>query len=163
MPETAYTFDEPTAETLLEIARLFRANGGRFEGVRRWGGRAGPPAGTAPVVNEIRVALPATHGTIGGTGTRTVTPASMTDIYVGSVLLIDVSTPQETVTVTAITATTFTAVFANSHSGSVAIVARRRIHLAIRAGSGPGTGPIGTTVSPSPRRSTRPGPRWPTA
>jgi hypothetical protein len=53
-------------------------------------------------------------------GTRTVTPASMTGIVVGSSLTaVDADgTSGEEVRVTAVTATTFTAVFANAHASS---------------------------------------------
>lgn len=58
-----------------------------------------------------------TLGTNIAAGTRTVTPASMARIYVGQRLFIDQGsvTVGESVIVTAITATTFTAVFAFAH------------------------------------------------
>jgi len=58
-----------------------------------------------------------TLGTNIAAGTRTVTPGSMTNIYVGQSLQIDQgsATVGESVTVTAITSTTFTAVFAFAH------------------------------------------------
>lgn len=58
-----------------------------------------------------------TLGTNIAAGTRTVTPASMIGIYVGQRLFIDQSsvTVGESVIVTAITATTFTAVFVFAH------------------------------------------------
>jgi ABC toxin N-terminal region/Neuraminidase-like domain/Putative peptidoglycan binding domain len=52
-------------------------------------------------------------------GTVTFTPSLMTNIAVGSVLVIDTGSLQETVTVTAVTATTFTAVTVNPHNGTV--------------------------------------------
>jgi len=55
-------------------------------------------------------------------GTASPTPASMTGIVVGSVLTIDAGTSQETVTVTAVTGTTFTATFAKAHSATPAWV-----------------------------------------
>ncbi len=55
-------------------------------------------------------------------GSRTVTPADMTGIYVGQKLYIAASGNNgEIVTVTAITSTTFTAVFALSHTASVLV------------------------------------------
>jgi hypothetical protein len=53
-------------------------------------------------------------------GSHAMTPASMLGIHVGDSLLVDTvaSTVQETVVVTAVTNTTFTATFANAHSGS---------------------------------------------
>jgi len=52
-------------------------------------------------------------------GTQTVTPASMANINVGTPLLIDDAHTglEEVVTVTAITSSTFTATFVNSHAG----------------------------------------------
>jgi hypothetical protein len=67
-------------------------------------------AQSGPVATSIALAIAA--------GAQTVTPGVMTNIVVGSVLTIqDSSTPAatETVTVTAITAATFTATFANAH------------------------------------------------
>jgi peptidoglycan hydrolase-like protein with peptidoglycan-binding domain len=52
-------------------------------------------------------------------GTVTFTPASMGNIVVGSNLVIDTGALQESVTVTAATATTFTATTANPHNGTV--------------------------------------------
>ena len=52
---------------------------------------------------------------ITATGIQAVTPASMANIVVGSVLAIDSGGSRETVTVTAVTATTFTANFTKTH------------------------------------------------
>lgn len=55
-------------------------------------------------------------------GTRTVTPASMANIYVGTQLVFSGGTgATETVTVLAVTSSTFDATFANGHSGAYAI------------------------------------------
>ena len=51
-------------------------------------------------------------------GAATFTPASMTNISVGSVPVIDDGSAQETVTVTAVTATTFSAVAVHAHDGT---------------------------------------------
>ncbi len=53
-------------------------------------------------------------------GSHAMTPASMLGIHVGDSLLVDtvVSGVQETVVVTAVTNTTFTATFTNAHSGT---------------------------------------------
>lgn len=59
-------------------------------------------------------------GTVIVAGTRTVTPASMTGIYSGRILTIGGTS--EYVTVTAVTQTTFTAVFANAHGASDSVV-----------------------------------------
>lgn len=50
-----------------------------------------------------------------GTGVQTVTPLSMTGIYIGALLIVGAGTTREIVTVTAVTATTFTATFVNTH------------------------------------------------
>lgn len=54
-------------------------------------------------------------------GTQTVTPASMCNIVIGMSLLIDAGARQETVVVTSITTTTFTAFFARTHTGAVSV------------------------------------------
>lgn len=57
--------------------------------------------------------------TFGAGGTQTVTPASMSNIYVGQSLEISQGTNiSERVTVTAVTSTTFTAVFAGPHNAA---------------------------------------------
>lgn len=56
-------------------------------------------------------------------GTMAVTPASMAYIFVGTQLVFSAGTgATETVTVLSVTATTFTATFANGHSGAYTIV-----------------------------------------
>lgn len=57
-----------------------------------------------------------TLGTTIGSGSQTVTPPSMTNIWKGRLLVIGGTT--ETVTVTAVTSTTFTATFANAHNSA---------------------------------------------
>jgi uncharacterized membrane protein YgcG len=71
-----------------------------------------------------------------GVGVQTVTPASMTFIEVGSPLSIDSGANQETVVVTATTATTFTANFTNAHAGGVGVgrLADTSVPAAIGAG-----------------------------
>lgn len=55
-------------------------------------------------------------------GTQTVTPSSMTNIVAGVILRIEMGTgTAETVTVSSTTSSTFTATFANAHSGSYII------------------------------------------
>lgn len=54
-------------------------------------------------------------------GSQTVTPASMAGIIAGSVLTIDEGARQEQVVVTAVAATTFTAVFAQAHAAVLPI------------------------------------------
>lgn len=55
-------------------------------------------------------------------GSQVVTPGSMDGIYVGAKLLVGSGGTREQVTVTAITATTFTATFVNSHAAAAPIV-----------------------------------------
>ena len=60
-----------------------------------------------------------TDGTMITPGAAIFTPASMTNIAVGSVLVIDDGSTQETVTVTAVAATTFSAVAVHAHDGTI--------------------------------------------
>lgn len=54
-----------------------------------------------------------------GAGSATITPASMAGIFVGQTLAISGGTgTAENVVVTAVTSTTFSAIFANTHSGT---------------------------------------------
>ncbi len=62
---------------------------------------------------------------ITGTGSQAATPASIASIIVGSVLEVDTGANEETVTVTAITATTFTANFTKTHIAGVTIKIER--------------------------------------
>ena len=55
-------------------------------------------------------------------GVVVITPASMTNIVIGTALLVDTGASAETVVVTAVTATTFTATFANTHSSTWNVV-----------------------------------------
>jgi len=66
------------------------------------------------LVSSTANRISTTLGTAIAAGTRTVTPASMANIYVGQRLQIG-GTISESVIVTAITSTTFTAVFAQAH------------------------------------------------
>jgi hypothetical protein len=58
---------------------------------------------------------------VGAAGTVTITPASMADIGLHKLLLVDSGASQETVTPNAVTGSTFTAKFAKTHSGTWAI------------------------------------------
>jgi hypothetical protein len=69
-------------------------------------------------------------------GSVTVTPASMYGIHVGDYLVVDTGTPQEVVQVTAVTMTTFTATFANSHSGTYAITTAVDVYGKARLANG---------------------------
>ena len=63
-----------------------------------------------------------TSATTISAGSQTVTPASMANIFVGTQLFFSGGTgASETVIVTAVTGTTFTATFANGHSGAYTI------------------------------------------
>lgn len=73
-------------------------------------------------------------------GSTVITPASMAAINVGDWLNIFGGTgTAEYVQVTAITSTTFTAVFANTHSGTYNIVTRRGVYLGYITFNQPGT------------------------
>lgn len=79
-------------------------------------------------ITQLRVATTTTNRvntTIGSSitaGTRTVTPASMSNIFVGQKLWVDGSSDTgEVVTVTAITSTTFDAVFAIDHATAITV------------------------------------------
>lgn len=54
-----------------------------------------------------------------GSGVQTVTPATMVGIVPGLVVTVDLGAAQEQVTVSSVTATTFTATFASSHPANV--------------------------------------------
>jgi hypothetical protein len=69
--------------------------------------------GTAPTF-----AVNTTDSTVVNPGAATFTPASMANITVGSALVLDTGSAQETITVTGTTATTFSAVAANQHDGT---------------------------------------------
>jgi hypothetical protein len=62
-----------------------------------------------------------TLGTAVTAGAQTVTPPTMASIFAGAQLLVDSGVNQEVITVTSITTTTFTATFANSHSGAATL------------------------------------------
>jgi hypothetical protein len=78
-------------------------------------GAAGVDIGATYNAAEVSTTL----GTVIVAGARTVTPASMNKIYAGRTLTIGGTT--ETITVTSITRTTFTATFANAHGASDAV------------------------------------------
>jgi hypothetical protein len=73
----------------------------------------------AAILAAITVATTAANTT--SPGLATFTPASMQNIYAGTALVIDTGAVQETVVVTATTATTFTASTLQPHSGTIAI------------------------------------------
>ena len=83
----------------------------------------GTPAPFASVGAAIATAINTTSPTTIAAGSRTVTPVSMVGITTTTPLLIDtlVGGQQETVTPSAVTATTFTATFANGHAASYPI------------------------------------------
>ena len=86
----------------------------------------GIPAGSQQLASPISKTCPTV---VSVTGSATVTPALMTgtnrgakwSIQVGSVLVVDTAAKQETVVVTAVTATQFTTTFLQTHSGTWAI------------------------------------------
>lgn len=84
------------------------------------------PGNTVPVGNNVST----TAGDIITPGTFTVTPVSMQNITVGRWLNFNggTGTPED-VLVTAASATTFTAVFQNSHSGGYVISSQRTVDI----------------------------------
>lgn len=75
-----------------------------------WGGAdvwVAETASTVKIASQLNSAITA--------GTRTVTPTSMTGIAIGQIVTIDVGAAQESVTVQAVTGSTFTAEFVNDH------------------------------------------------
>lgn len=70
---------------------------------------------------------------IAATGSQAATPASMANIFVGSVLTIKDAAKTENVTVTAVTATTFTANFTQTHNAGVGIALNRSYVVRIDA------------------------------
>lgn len=69
------------------------------------------------------VATTTASTTVSAAGSATITPGSMAAIFVGQTLAISGGTgTAESVVVTAVTSTTFTTVFANTHSGTYNIV-----------------------------------------
>jgi hypothetical protein len=63
-----------------------------------------------------------TSTAVASPGSVAITPGAMTNIFVGTQLLVDSGASAETVVVTAVTATTFTATFANTHSSTWNVV-----------------------------------------
>jgi hypothetical protein len=59
-----------------------------------------------------------TGSTIGSTGSQTCTPGSMAGVVVGAPLVCDAGGSRETAIVTAVTATTFTVTFAQTHAAN---------------------------------------------
>lgn len=69
----------------------------------------------------IEVIVSTTLGTAVTPGIATVTPPSMSGIYVGALLIVDTGAAQEVATVMATTATTFTATFFNVHASTAPV------------------------------------------
>jgi hypothetical protein len=87
---------------------------------------------------------------VSSTGSQTVTPASMTGIQVNSILVYDLGgTNQETIVVTAVTGTTFTAVFAKTHGTNVIINGFVYNQERDAAGELDGASGIGTAIAAS--------------
>jgi hypothetical protein len=88
-------------------------------------------AGVIPLNPSTSIAAPV------GQGVQTVTPASMTFILNGSVLSVDGGSNNELVTVTAVTATSFTAAFAKAHAVNTGIrrIADTSVAAAIPTGT----------------------------
>lgn len=72
----------------------------------------------------IEIIVNTTVSTITGSpGVSTITPVAMVGIYVGALLILDVAPNQEVVSVSAVTATTFTATTTLTHIAGASIVA----------------------------------------
>lgn len=93
---------------------------------------------TAAVGNNA--ATTATTAIAGGGASTTVTPAAMKNLNVGDWINVFGGTgTAEYVQINAVTATTFSAVFANAHSGTYNIVTRRGIYVGSLLVGDPGT------------------------
>lgn len=96
--------------------------------------------------------------TITGGQNNTVTPASMNGIYIGKVLNIANGTgTAEMVTVISITSTTFTAFFANSHSGGYTICSVAPTFLGSITINDPGTAMVLTLMNGCPNTQPKAG------
>jgi hypothetical protein len=111
-------------------------------------GRVAPAFGQIwPIVQQslasVQVSFVAGYGPVTSisaptvAGVQTVTPASMFGIYAGSVLQVDrfsVPSVAETIAVTSVTSTTFTATFANAHGSGCAVepAIPEQVRLAIK-------------------------------
>lgn len=103
-----------TGIAVYQGAYYTRLNRIEISGVYGSGTAGGGGITTYQPYNQAEVS--ATLGTAIAAGARTVTPPSMVGIYAGRTLTIGGST--ETIQVTSITETTFTATFANAHGSS---------------------------------------------
>lgn len=114
---------------------------------------AGPIA-----VGRFQVQTTASTATAGGGAATAVTPASMVNINVGDWLEIFGGTgASERVQVTAKTATTFTANFANAHSGTYNITTRHKTYLGTICINKVGTGDTITLYDGNPNWTIQPG------
>ncbi len=108
------------------VAQLLNA-AGNIDRQRETGVDGAPAQGIVTGAAQFGMAFSTTSTGNLAAGTQTYTPAAMSgtimgvkwSIQVGSVLVVDSGTNQETVVVTAVTSTTFTAVFGKAHNGSV--------------------------------------------
>ncbi|GAC1368585.1 MAG: hypothetical protein NVSMB30_05340 [Hymenobacter sp.] len=101
------------AQILNPIGNTDRQRGTGIDGV--------PAVGIASGTQQLASPFATTSATPALTAgpNKVITPASMAGIQVGSVLVVDGGAAQETVSVTAVTATTFTTVLTKAHDGSV--------------------------------------------
>lgn len=76
-----------------------------------------------------------TSTAVASAGSVAITPGSMTNIFVGTQLLVDSGASAETVVVTAVTSTTFTATFANTHSSTWNIVSAPLVSITYASGT----------------------------
>ena len=116
----------PASMNFIEVGSILNVDGGKnAETVRVTAITATTFTATFSLPHAANVGIDRTSDTSISTaiaaGTQTVQPGSMTNISFGSSLSVDGGTSQETVTVTAITPTTFSANFAINHAAGAAV------------------------------------------
>lgn len=120
----SYTVTAISVDAGAFAPHLYNLDISRIYGPAGAAGAGGTAVATYQPWNQTEIST--TLGTtVAGAGSATVTPGSMTGIYVGRVLFVGSSGADSStgVVVTAITASTFTAVFATSHAGTDTVTA----------------------------------------
>jgi peptidoglycan hydrolase-like protein with peptidoglycan-binding domain len=119
---TSIPYSNPAGQATLPPA-VVSASGGRlgYDDLSKQLSFAGylDPATLAALTALLTVNTTDSTDNVAAGGNVTFTPTSMTDISVGSVLTLDSGAAQETVAVTAVTPTTFTATTVKAHNGAV--------------------------------------------
>jgi hypothetical protein len=114
-------FTADAADRIADVVRRIESTPKNDRQTRRRG-----PVFTDPAVYTARVPATTTvAAAVAATGSQVVTPASMAGIYVGAVLAVDAAGTPEPVTVTATTATTFTANFTATHTSGFTVTPSR--------------------------------------